>query len=249
MPVLTETRDRVRIISLNRPEAHNSLDMATLNELPGVFDDALADRDVDVILVRGEGRSFCSGLDVTALQSGSDMAADDANTYELVMRMQEHRLRILGSHKPVVAALKGHVIGGGLEIALTADIRIAATDARLSLPEFVYGVSTDTGGAVLTTILAGPARAKWMLMTGKRVEAQQALSWGLVDDVVDPADLDEAAFALCAEIAKRSKPAVQIAKQLVDQTWDAAIREGFRAERLAQVALFAEMGAAAAKRD
>jgi enoyl-CoA hydratase/carnithine racemase len=248
MPVLTETRDRIRIISLNRPDAHNSLDMATLNELPTVFDDAIADRGVDVILVRGEGRSFCSGLDVSALQSGPDMAADDANTYELVLRMQEHRLRILASPKPVVAALKGHVIGGGLEIALTADIRIAATDAKLSLPEFVYGVSTDTGGAVLTTILAGPSRAKWMLMTGKRLDAQQALAWGLVDDLVEPDELDAAALALCGEIAKRSKPAVQIAKQLVDQTWDAAIREGFRAERLAQVALFAEMGAAAAKK-
>jgi enoyl-CoA hydratase/carnithine racemase len=247
MPVLVQTtEDRIQIVSLNRPDVHNALDMATLAELPEVLDRAIADPGVDVILLRGEGASFCSGLDLSALASGEAAASPTAtlaDRYALVRSIQDQRQRMMNSAKPIVAAVKGHVIGGGLELALAADIRIAATDARLSLPEFVHGVSTDTGGAVLTTILAGPSRAKLMLMTGRRVGAEQALSWGLVDELVAPEELDDAALALCRELAKRAAPRLQLAKQLVDQTWDGAIRQGLRAELLTQVTLFGEMSA------
>ncbi|KAF0957117.1 enoyl-CoA hydratase/isomerase family protein [Rhodococcus sp. T7] len=247
MAILVETSQRVRVISLNRPDRHNALDDPTLDELPVALADASADPAIDVILLRGEGRSFCSGRDMSVIDSGESGIdnARYANNYEYIRAAQDHRLALLGSAKPVVAALKGHVIGGGLELAMAADIRIASTDSKLSLPEVLYGISTDTGGAVLATILAGPSRAKLMLMTGRRIEAQQALAWGLVDEIVEPEALDEAALALCHEIAQRNNPAVQISKQLVDQTWEGAIKNGLRSELLAQVALFADPAFAA----
>jgi enoyl-CoA hydratase/carnithine racemase len=242
MAILVETSERVRIISLNRPDRHNALDDPTLEELPAAIAAASEDPAIDVILLRGEGRSFCSGRDMGVIDSGESGIDEKkyANNYEYIRAAQDHRLNLLGTAKPVVAALKGYVIGGGLELALAADIRIASDDARLSLPEVLYGISTDTGGAVLTTILAGPSRAKLLLMTGRKINADQSLAWGLVDEVVAPGELDGKALALCHEISKLSNTAVQISKQLVDQTWEGAIKNGLRAELLAQVALFAD---------
>ena len=242
MAILVETSEHVRIISLNRPDRHNALDDPTLAELPSAIAAASADPAIDVILLRGEGRSFCSGRDMAVIDSG-DSGIDEkkyANNYEYIRAAQDDRLNLLGSAKPVVAALKGYVIGGGLELAMAADIRIAASDVRLSLPEVLYGISTDTGGAVLATILAGPSRAKFLLMTGRKIAADQSLAWGLVDEVVEPDQLDEKALALCHDISKLNNTAVQISKQLVDQTWEGAIKNGLRAELLAQVALFAD---------
>lgn len=242
MAVLVKTSERVRVISLNRPDRHNALDDPTLDELPAAVADAAADKDIDVILLRGEGRSFCSGRDMGVIDSGESGVDESgsANNYEYIRAAQDHRLALMGCAKPVVCAVKGYAIGGGLELAMAADIRIAATDAKLSLPEFRYGISTDTGGAVLATMLAGPSRTKLMLMTGRRIDAEQALAWGLVDELVTPEDLDEKALELCHEIRQRSNPALQISKQLVDQTWDGAIKNGMRAELLAQFALFAD---------
>jgi enoyl-CoA hydratase/carnithine racemase len=242
MTILTETSGRVRIISFNRPERHNALDDPTLEAFPAAVSAALADPAIDVILLRGEGRSFCSGRDTGVLDSGEsgNDGQQYANNYEYIRAAQDFRLTLLGSAKPVVAAVKGYVIGGGLEIALAADIRVASTDTKISLPQVVHGISTDTGAAVLTTIHAGPSRAKLMLMTGRKIDANLSLAWGLVDELVEPEDLDDKALALCHEIAERSNIAVQISKQLVDQTWDGAIKAGMRSELLAQVALFAD---------
>ena len=105
------------------------------------------------------------------------------------------------------------MLGGGLEIALAADIRIAAADVRLAFPEIRYGLITDTGGAPLATMLAGPSRPKWMLMTGKPVDATRALAWGLVDDVVPPEELDDVAAALAREIAAGPPGAIATARK------------------------------------
>jgi enoyl-CoA hydratase/carnithine racemase len=145
----------------------------------------------------------------------------------------------LSHSKPMVAALRGFVIGGALETALACDMRIAASDVRMCFPEVRYGLVTDTGGSALTTILAGPSRAKWMLMSGDYVEADRALQWGLVDQVVGPEELDSAALELCRRLAQVDGDLLSLIKQLVDQTHEAVIRAGLRSEFLAQVALFA----------
>lgn len=238
MTVRTETVDRIRIISLNRPDRHNALDDPTMEELPAAVAAAAADDAIDVILLRGEGRSFCSGRDMAVLDAGESGAEHtDESHYEYIRRHQERRLAQLECPKPIVAAVKGYAIGGGMEIALATDIRVAASDLRMSLPEARYGICADTGGTVLTTILAGPSRAKLLLLTGRKIDAQTALAWGLVDLVVEPDELDSVALDLCREIAANNRTAVRISKQLVDQTWEGTVRRGMRTELLAQTAL------------
>jgi len=232
--VRLEIADSVATISLNRPERHNAVDDELHGELAVVWDRALADPAARVILLRGEGRSFCSGRDVSQLGQRTAGESD----LEFILGHQRSRLVQLESPKPVIAALRGHVLGGGLEMALAADLRIAASDVRMAFPEIRYGLMSDTGGSPLATMLAGPSRAKWMLMTGRPVDAERALAWGLVDEVVAPEKVDETAAELAREIAAYPAAALAMIKQSVNGVWEGALRAGLRTELLAQVALF-----------
>lgn len=245
MTVQVRDEAGVRILSLNRPERHNALDDATSDAFAVAFAEAAADEAVRVILLRGEGPSFCSGRDVSQLGH----RAEDESDYTFVRRHQDRRLAMATCAKPVIAAVKGHVLGGGLEMALAADIRIAADDVSMAFPEIRYGLMTDTGGSAFATALAGPSRAKLMLMTGRRIGATQALSWGLIDEVVTPAELDDTALALATEIASRSPLALSSIKQVVDATWHDALHGAIRSELLAQVALFGSEDYLALKRN
>jgi enoyl-CoA hydratase/carnithine racemase len=226
--------DGVATISLNRPERHNAVDDELHDGLAAAWKEVAADPAARVILLRGEGPSFCSGRDTAQLGQRTAGESDLA----FIRRHQDTRVLQLDSPKPVIAALRGHVLGGGLEMALAADIRIAATDLRMAFPEIGYGLMSDTGGAPLATMLAGPSRAKWMLMTGRPVDADRALSWGLVDEVVPPEQVDEVATALAREIAAGPADALAMIKQTVDGMWHGALHEAMRAELLGQVALF-----------
>ncbi|MET0931037.1 MAG: enoyl-CoA hydratase/isomerase family protein [Aeromicrobium sp.] len=236
--VLTDTRDRVRIISLNRPERHNAMNNELLEALVTAIEDGVHDRSVNVVLLRGEGRSFCSGRDVSDINDEGASGDEAMSDLEFIRMHQDHRVFQLQSPKPIVAALRGNVFGGGLELALAADIRVGADDVRLSFPEVHYGLTTDSGGAPLTTMLASPSRAKLMLMTGRRIDATTAYAWGLIDELVTPEELDDAAMALCVEIASKSRSSVEASKQLIDQAWQGTVHNGIRAELHAQVALF-----------
>jgi enoyl-CoA hydratase/carnithine racemase len=119
-------------------------------------------------------------------------------------------------------------------------MRIAASDVRMGFPEVRYGLVTDTGGSPLATILAGPSRAKWMLMTGEQIDAERALQWGLVDQVVSPENLEATARDLCQRLAQVDSQLLGLIKQLVDETFEAEVRTGLRSEMLAQLALFSQ---------
>ena len=224
----------VGTISLNRPHRHNAVDDELHDELLRVWDEMQADPAARVLLLRGNGPSFCSGRDTAQL--GERVAGEGDLAF--VRRHQKSRIDQLDSPKPVIAALRGAVLGGGLEMALAADIRIAASDVAMAFPEIRYGLMSDTGGSGLATILAGPSRAKWLLMTGRRIGAEQALAWGLVDEVVAPEELDDTAAALAAEIADRPAEALAMIKATVDGMWHGQLHAALRAELLAQVALF-----------
>jgi enoyl-CoA hydratase/carnithine racemase len=226
--------DGVATISMNRPERHNALDDQMHDELVEAWKAVLADPAARVVVLRGEGRSFCSGRDTTQL--GERPAGESDLSF--VRRHQVSRITQLDSPKPVIAALRGHVLGGGLEIALAADIRIAAADVRMAFPEIRYGLMSDTGGSPLATMLAGPSRAKWMLMTGRPIDAVRALDWGLVDEVVAPEELDDTVLALAREIADKPADALAMIKQTVDGMWHGALHAALRAELVSQVALF-----------
>lgn len=233
--VLRETVDGVGVVSFNRPERHNAISDALGRAWREAVLRALDDRAVRCVLLCGEGPSFCSGRDTAELGQRSPGESD----VRYVARAQEIRFAVMDSPKPVVAAVQGYALGGGFETALSADLRIAADDARFALPEVTFGLVADTGGTQLLTPLIGPARAKYLLMTGRRIDASQALTWGIVDWVVPPSELRAAALDLARELAAAPPEAVAFAKQLVDQAWAGSIRNGMRQEVVAQSSLFA----------
>jgi enoyl-CoA hydratase/carnithine racemase len=232
--VLLTVADGVATLSLNRPDRHNAVDDELHDQFGAAWAAAVADPQARVILLRGEGPSFCSGRDTKQL--GERVAGE--SDFWFVRRHQRGRIAQLDCPKPVIAALKGAVLGGGCEIALGADIRIAAADVRMAFPEIHYGLMTDTGGTALATMLAGPSRAKLMVMSGRRIDADRALAWGLVDEVVAPEELDATALSLAKEIADKPAEALAMIKQTVDGMWDGPLRDALRGELLAQVALF-----------
>lgn len=232
--VLTRVEAGVAVITLNRPERHNAMDDA----MSAVFGEALtaaqANPEVRSILLRGAGKSFCAGRDTAALGVRPPGVSDFAH----VSRSQQRKFQLLDSQKPLVAAVRGHAIGGGCELALQCDIRVASETAQFSLPEIDHGIITDGGGSVITAALAGPSRAKYMLMTGDRIDAAQALQWGLVDFLVADEALDGRALEVARKIAARPPIHVAIAKQLVDGLHGDQIRRGIREELVAITALY-----------
>lgn len=232
--VLFDVENHVGVITLNRPEWHNAMDDATAELYQEVLDRALTDGAVRAVLIRGAGRSFCSGRDTSMLGH----RARDESDYHFVRRAQQGRLKVLDSLKPFIAAVKGAAIGGGAELALACDIRVAGSDLKLALPEINYGLLPDTGGTQYLAALIGPSRAKYMVMTGARIDAETALAWGAVDFVAPPEEVDTTALEIARSLAAKPPIAVAMAKTLVDQASAGAVRSGIAQELLAQTALF-----------
>ncbi|MDT5170912.1 MAG: hypothetical protein QOD02_4249 [Mycobacterium sp.] len=224
----------VGIISLNRPHRHNAITDSLHDELTNAFANFIDDPAVGCILIRGEGPSFCSGRDTSQL----GRRAPDVDDFSFVLAHQRARLDVLASRKPVVAAIHGFALGGGLEIALSADIRLIAEDAIVGLPEIGLGLVPDTGGTQVLPALVGPARAKYLVMSGERIDGRTAYRWGLAEEIMPAENLHERAMDLCRRLAAQPILAMAMAKILVNQSSAADIRNGFGAELLAQTALF-----------
>jgi enoyl-CoA hydratase/carnithine racemase len=222
-------------ITMNRPDKHNALNDEMSHLFRDIFSGALEDPQVRCILLRANGPSFSSGRDTTQL--GQRQPGD--TDWEFVRRHQLIRTQKVESPKPVVAAIKGFTFGGAFELALSADIRVADHTLQASLPEVRYAIAVDTGASALVTALAGPSKAKYLMMTGDRIDASTALAWGLVDFLVAPDELDAKALGIAERIAANAPLAVQMSKALVDSVWAGALHAALRSELLAQTALFA----------
>lgn len=234
MPVLIDRKDGVGVISLNRPRRHNAENDVSRAALAEAFRSLGKDPGVRSILLRGEGPSFCSGRDKTNF-----LQPDEQGSYvSLIRTAQNVRRDQLAVGKPVVCAMHGHVIGAGAELALACDMRITADDLRFSLPEVGYGIVADTGSSTLLTALVGPSRAKWILISGVPVGAQDAVSWGLAEWCVPRSDLDERAFEIARKLASRPPLAAARQKQLVDSFVYGHHDDGLRREMLVQLELF-----------
>jgi enoyl-CoA hydratase/carnithine racemase len=225
----------VAIVSLNRPERHN----AFTDEMDGAFFDALdalAMRDdVRSVVWRGEGKSFSSGRDTKELgirtKGESDLEYIEAG---------HRRTRILWEMPvPIVVALKGWVIGGSFERALLCDLRIAADDARMTLPEITHGVIPDSGGTARLFQIAGHGLAADLALTGRVLTAPEALAHGVVSRVVPVEELDAAALQLAHEIATRSPLAVKFNREVLRNLAVPPVERSMHEEKLAQTAIFA----------
>lgn len=205
----------VATITLNRPEKLNALTLPMLSALDEALLAIDADPDVRVLVIKGTGpKAFSAGADVVAWSSLAplEMWRTWTRTGHRVME------RLESLRQPTIAALNGLAYGGGLELALACDLRLAADHAKLGAPE--VGIATVPGWGMTTRLatVVGPARAKQMILTGLPIDAARAAAWGLVSEVVPAGDLDAATDELAARIAAQAPVAVQVAKQLIDAT-------------------------------
>ncbi len=212
--VTLDIDDAQATITLNRPQKLNALTPEMLATLERIAAQLEQDRTVRVVVIRGQGRAFCVGADIhewTALEP---------------MQMWRHWIRsghrvfqrIAQLPQPVIASIHGYAFGGGLELALAADLRIAATDAQFALPEVSLATVPGWGGTQRLPKLIGMGRAKRMIFTADRIDAATAEQWGLVEEIAPADDLQERTQVLAAAIAKNAPLSVQLAKQAIDDT-------------------------------
>ncbi len=205
----------VATITLNRPEKLNALTLPMLAALEEALLTIDADPEIRVVVIRGSGaKAFSAGADVVAWSSLAPL--DMWRTWTRTGHRVMERLEAL--RQPTIAALNGIAYGGGLELALACDLRLAADHVKLAAPE--VGIATVPGWGMTTRLatVIGPARAKQMILTGLPIDAERAASWGLVSEVVPAAELDAATDELAARIAAQAPVAVQVAKELIDAT-------------------------------
>jgi enoyl-CoA hydratase len=216
--------DRVAIVTLDRQESLNALDSDSLLELSVAFELAEADIDVRALIVTGAGRAFIAGADVANVGS-----IDDPYTgREYALSGQDVLNSLAALPFPPVAAIKGLALGGGLELALACDLRVAATGARLGLPEAGLGLVPGFGGTQRLPRLIGQGRALDLIFTARHVEADEALAMGLVDRVVD--DALKGARRLTTQILKNAPVALGLAKEAVTRGLGVTLPQGLEIE-------------------
>ncbi len=212
--VVIERDGPVAIVRLNRPEVLNAIDQAMWQALLGAFQGLRDDRDLRVCLITGNGRGFCSGADLKETAWKGETAAQSKTRIDT--HHQQLARAIVGLPHPVIACVNGYALGGGLEIALAADIRIASSEAKFGFPEAAIGRYITGGASLLLQRAIGPSRAKLLLYTSDHIAAHEALSVGLVDDVVEPQDLLKRARSIAARIADNAPHSVQMLKRGLD---------------------------------
>jgi enoyl-CoA hydratase/carnithine racemase len=228
--VLLSFDGSVAVVSLNRPDRHNAFN----DEMDARFFEVLAELherdDVRAIVWRGEGRSFSSGRDTKELGQRAKGETD----LEFIQAGHARTRMLFSMPAPIIAALKGWVLGGGFERALLCDIRIASDDARMGLPETAHGVIPDSGGMARLFQMAGHGVATELALTGRIIGADEALHHGIVSRVVPADELDKAAMELAQDIAKRPPLAVKMARHVIGRLATNEVDRSMYEEMLAQ---------------
>lgn len=235
--ILTQHRDHVFEIILNRPDKRNALNREMMDGLGAAIDQAERIPGLRAIILRGEGVGFSSGIDVTDLLSAADRFGDNwrDNLFPMTAYYQGITNKIETCSLPVIALIHGFCLGMALEIALACDFRIAAEGSKIGLPETRLGIIPDVGGTARLTRLAGVARAKEYIMTGRNIDMAEAERWGIVNHVVPAADLQAKGEALAAELAAAAPLAVSYAKRVINDMID--VERGLHLEAWAQSVL------------
>ncbi|MFF7203694.1 enoyl-CoA hydratase/isomerase family protein [Streptomyces sp. NPDC008141] len=229
--------DGVGVLTLCRPATLNGWSWESTRQLGLMADRIRFDDSVRAVLLRAEGRAFCAGIDVTApggAITGRSAAERTQRYHEGIRWAHERFAAFAGLPQPVVAAVQGYCLGFGFELALMADVRVAADDAVFALPEAQLGVAVDAGGDLRIAREAGAGWAKYLALTGRRIDAATAARLGLVQLVCPVAELASAAQELAAEIARNAPLAVRAVKRDIDAFADAGLAEAL--DRTAQSA-------------
>ena len=231
--IIVERKDRVGVITLERPKALNALCAALIDELGQALDDLEADDGIGCILLTGSEKAFAAGADIKEMKEKGfqDVMAEDFITvgWERVAR----------TRKPVVAAVAGYALGGGCEVAMMADMIVAADNAKFGQPEITLGTIPGAGGTQRLTRAVGKAKAMDLCLTGRMMDAEEAERSGLVARVVPLDKLREEALSAAETIAAMSLPVTLMAKEAVNRAFESTLAEGVKFERRAFHASFA----------
>ncbi len=223
--VLSELHGRVALVTINRPDKRNALDGPTRARLLEILDELQANPEVRVVVLTGAGdKAFIAGADISEFEGRSPMDQFRVMSGRTVFDAVE------AFPKPVIAALNGFTLGGGCELAMACDIRLAADSAKLGQPEVNLGIIPGGGGTQRLPRLVGTGAAYKLLYTGDLIGADEALRIGLVDEVVPAAGLRARALALAESIAQKSPVALQLIKEAVRASLRVPLDEGLRQE-------------------
>ena len=224
--VLIEKSGKIGIVTVNRPKQMNSMNSLTRSELAEAFNLLENDKDIAVILLTGsEGKAFIAGADIKEFLN---------QTIETEKQLEEDWIVttiISNLKKPVIAVIDGFCLGGGLELAMSCDLRIASDRSKLGQPEINIGIIPGAGGTQRLTRLIGEGRAMEMILTGRMITAEEALSYGIVNFVYDPDDLMDEAMQIANTIGEKSKYAVERAKKSVKAVSEMNLKDGLKLER------------------
>jgi 3-hydroxypropionyl-coenzyme A dehydratase len=253
--VQIDLQNDIAIIKINRPEALNAMNLDVISELTRAIDLISVDNGIKVLIITGSGeRSFCAGADISYMVNIDPVTAE-----HYASSAQSMLNKIEKMEKPVIAAINGFALGGGCELALVCDMRIASDNAKIGQPEVTIGIPPGWGGTQRLLRIIGPAKAKEMIFTGKMITAREAEKMGLVNDLVSLTDEDKSkldssidqnndkeknialskilnsklldySLTLAKEIAKNSFNAIKVSKMLINKGMDADIDTGLRLE-------------------
>jgi enoyl-CoA hydratase len=224
--ISTERRDTVALVTIDNPPM-NALSSALLEELEAEVDALDGDDAVRAIMLRGAGeRAFVAGADIKEFPALRESASEGGSARGI----QKLGHRMDAARTPFVAAIRGFCLGGGLELAMSCDVRVCGDDARLGQPEIKLGLIPGGGGTQRLPRLVGHGRAMLLNLTGEFVGADTACAWGLVEKVVPVAELEDAALAVAGQIAAQSPHAVAVLRELARTTRDLPLEEGLRRE-------------------
>jgi enoyl-CoA hydratase len=230
--ILIETRKRVGLVRLNRPQALNALNALLMEELMKALEAFDADPQIGCIVITGSERAFAAGADIKEM---ADSSAIDMLVSDHISRFD--RLRLI--KKPVIAAVSGWCLGGGNELVMTCDMVITSESARFGQPEINIGVIPGAGGTQRLTKAVGKALAMEMVLNNRTLTAEEALHYGLVNRVVPVERYLEEALDLATQIAERAPLAVRLGKEAVNHAYESFLSDGLKDERRSFYLLFA----------
>lgn len=230
--ILVETRERVGLVTLNRPKALNALNSQMMKEVVAALQAFDEDRKIGAIVITGSEKAFAAGADIKEMQDKSYIDAfmeDFFAGWEALSRVR----------KPMIAAVSGYALGGGCELAMMCDFIIAAKNAKFGQPEITLGVMPGMGGSQRLARLVGKSKAMDMCLTGRMMDAEEAERAGLASRVIASGELIEEALKIAGKIATLSLPAVMMAKESVNRADELTLSEGLRFERRVFHSMFA----------
>src|SRR5579871_920515 len=239
MADLVQTREGdVLILTLNRPEKRNALSLEMLEQLEEIMESSALDDALRAIVVTGAGgKSFSAGMDMSILFEHLSSNPRGEKIRKVQRRLQELSTRFEEIEKPTIAAIEGACVGGGFELALCMDLRVASRESKFGFPEAKIGMIPDLGGTTRLARVIGPARAKEWIFTGRQYDAERALALGLVNELSPPGEALPRAIALAKELSTSGPLAIAWGKRVIDRGFGQSLHAGLELEQDAMTEL------------